>query len=117
MRRNDIGKLGEEIAVKFLSGKGYKILERNFRYGHGEIDIIAMDGEVLVFVEVRTKFSDKFGMPEDSVTLRKRKQLKKIASAFLETHDVNFSECRFDFIGIMFKNRKPQINHIENAFQ
>lgn len=117
MRKNEVGKLGEEIAVKFLSGKGYKILKRNFRYGHGEIDIIAMDGEILVFVEVRTKFSDKFGLPEDSVTLKKREQLKKIASAFLQMYDVNFSECRFDFIGITFKDRKPQINHVENAFQ
>lgn len=115
--KKDKGKLGEDIAVKFLVDKGYKILERNYRYGHGEIDIIAMDGDVLVFVEVKMRFSDKFGAPEDSVTIAKRRQLKKIAGAFLETHDVSFSECRFDFIGVMFKDRKFQINHIENAFQ
>jgi putative endonuclease len=111
------GKIGEDMAVKFLSRKGYKILKRNYRYGHGEIDIIAMDKDVLIFVEVRVKFSDKFGSPEDSVTIKKREQLKKIASAFIQMNEVNFSECRFDVIGITFKDGKFNINHIENAFQ
>jgi putative endonuclease len=115
--KKDKGKIGEDIAVKFLSRKGYKILKRNYRYGHGEIDIIAMDKDVLIFVEVRVKFSDKFGTPEDSVTIKKREQLKKIASAFIQMNEVNFSECRFDVIGITFKDGKFNINHIENAFQ
>jgi putative endonuclease len=115
--KKDKGKIGEDIAVKFLSRKGYKILKRNYRYGHGEIDIIAMDKDVLIFVEVRMKFSDKFGFPEDSVTIKKREQLKKIASAFIQMNEVNFSECRFDVIGITFKDGKFNINHIENAFQ
>ncbi|CUT04397.1 YraN family protein [Candidatus Chrysopegis kryptomonas] len=113
----DKGKIGEEIAVKFLSEKGYKILRRNYRFGHGEIDIIAMDGDILVFVEVKTRFSDKFGLPEDSVTIKKRKQLKKIAGAFLQFNDVKFSECRFDVVSIILQGRNVQINHIENAFQ
>jgi len=115
--KKDKGKTGEDIAVKFLSRKGYKILKRNYRYGHGEIDIIAMYKDVLIFVEVRVKFSDKFGSPEDSVTIKKREQLKKIASAFIQMNEVNFSECRFDVIGITFKDGKFNINHIENAFQ
>jgi putative endonuclease len=115
--KKDKGKIGEDMAVKFLSRKGYKILKRNYRYGHGEIDIIAMDKDVLIFVEVRVKFSDKFGSPEDSVTIKKREQLKKIASAFIQMNEVNFSECRFDVIGITFKDGKFNINHIENAFQ
>jgi putative endonuclease len=115
--KKDKGKIGEDLAVKFLSRKGYKILKRNYRYGHGEIDIIAMDKDVLIFVEVRMKFSDKFGSPEDSVTIKKREQLKKIASAFIQMNEVNFSECRFDVIGITFKDGKFNINHIENAFQ
>jgi putative endonuclease len=115
--KKDKGKIGEDIAVKFLSRKGYKILKRNYRYGHGEIDIIAMDKDVLIFVEVRMKLSDKFGFPEDSVTIKKREQLKKIASAFIQMNEVNFSECRFDVIGITFKDGKFNINHIENAFQ
>jgi putative endonuclease len=115
--KKDKGKIGEDIAVKFLSRKGYKILKRNYRYGHGEIDIIAMDKDVLIFVEVRMKFSDKFGSPEDSVTIKKREQLKKIASAFIQMNEVNFSECRFDVIGITFKDGKFNINHIVNAFQ
>jgi putative endonuclease len=115
--KKDKGKIGEDIAVKFLSRKGYKILKRNYRYGHGEIDIIAMDKDVLIFVEVRVKFSDKFGSPEDSVTIKKREQLKKIASAFIQMNEMNFSECRFDVIGITFKDGKFNINHIVNAFQ
>jgi putative endonuclease len=115
--KKDKGKIGEDIAVKFLSRKGYKILKRNYRYGHGEIDIIAMDKDVLIFVEVRVKLSDKFGSPEDSVTIKKREQLKKIASAFIQMNEVNFSECRFDVIGITFKDGKFNINHIVNAFQ
>ncbi len=112
----DKGKIGEEIAVKFLIKKGFKILRRNYRYGKGEIDIIAMDGDKLIFVEVKTRTSDKFGVPEDSVTIKKRKQLRKIAEAFLQTNEIEFSECRFDVIGIIMKKGKLEINHIENAF-
>ncbi len=112
----DKGKIGEEIAVKFLSQKGFKILKRNYRYGHGEIDIIAMDGDDLVFVEVKTRASDKFGLPEDSVTFKKRKQLRKIAEAFLQTNKIEFSGCRFDVVSIILKKGKAEINHIENAF-
>lgn len=112
----DKGKIGEEIAVKFLTKKGFKILRRNYRYGKGEIDIIAMDGDKLIFVEVKTRASDKFGVPEDSVTIKKRKQLRKIAEAFLQTNEIEFSECRFDVIGIVLKKGKLEINHIENAF-
>lgn len=112
----DKGKIGEDIAVKFLTKKGFKILRRNYRYGKGEIDIIAMDGDKLIFVEVKARTSDKFGTPEDSVTFKKRKQLRKIAEAFLQTNEVKFSECRFDVIGIILKKGKLEINHIENAF-
>ncbi len=114
--KKDKGKIGEEIAVKFLTKKGFKILRRNYRYGKGEIDIIAMDGDKLIFVEVKTRISDRFGTPEDSVTIKKRKQLRKIADAFLQTNEVEFSECRFDVIGIILKRGKLEINHIENAF-
>jgi len=114
--KKDKGKIGEEIAVKFLMKKGFKILRRNYRYGHGEIDIIAMDGDKLIFVEVKTRASDKFGQPEDSVTFKKRRQLRKIAEAFIQTSEVEFSECRFDVIGIVLKKGDIQVKHIENAF-
>lgn len=113
----DPGKEGEEIAFGFLKEKGYEILKRNFRFGHGEIDIVAKKEETLVFIEVKTRRSLEFGPPETAVTLPKQKQIIKIAKAYLYINDIHNTECRFDVIAIILPYAgEPQINHIENAF-
>ncbi len=114
---NNLGKYGEDLAKNILLEKGYRIIERNYRYGHGEIDIICKDGEYLVFVEVKTKSNLEYGEPEYMVTYNKQKQVRKIAEAYLYENEITDTDCRFDVIGILVKNNEPPtINHIENAF-
>lgn len=111
------GDEGEEIAVKFLIEKGYEIIERNYHFGHGEIDIIAGNDDTLVFVEVKTRESLEYGLPEYSITKGKQSQIRKIASAYLYEKDIKEKICRLDVIAIVLqKGKEPYINHIENAF-
>ena len=112
----DLGKEGEDIAAEFLIKKNFNILERNYRYGHGEIDIIAEDGETLVFVEVKTRNTLEFGHPEISVTKGKLNQIKKIAEAYLFEKEIDDKECRLDVVAILKMSGVLEIKHIENAY-
>ncbi len=115
--KQQLGQIGEDLAVKVLTNKGYEIVERNYRYGHGEIDIVARDGNTLVFVEVKTRNNLEFGEPEYAVTKKKQKQIKKIAELYLYDKGIDEADCRIDVIAILLeKGKDPQINHIENAF-
>ncbi len=110
------GELGEAQARRFLEKKGFRILEQNFRAERGEIDLIALDGETLVFVEVKFSTQQEYGPPELRVDKKKQRQLAKIAQAYLETHSVQFQECRFDVIAIEFSEDQSKICHIQDAF-
>ena len=112
---NDLGKLGEEIAVQSLEGKDYEILERNWRNIHKEIDIIAKDGKFLVIVEVKTRKSDEYGEPDLAVTKRKQRMLIAAANAYIFRNKLDM-ETRFDIISIFFREGEPVIDHIEDAF-
>ncbi len=111
------GNKGEDLAASILVKKGYQIVERNYRYGKGEIDLIAKDGDVLVFIEVKTRKNLEYGPPELAVTKGKQRQIRKIAEAYLYEKEITNSDCRMDVIAVQFyQNQKPRINHIENAF-
>lgn len=110
------GELGEDIAVDFLTKKGYRILRRNYRYEHGEIDIIAESEKELIFVEVKTRVSTSFGEPEDAVTIRKRGTLRKTAEGYLFENEIIDQNCRFDVVAIRYEKGRPVVRHIENAF-
>ncbi|MFI5253510.1 MAG: YraN family protein [Bacteroidota bacterium] len=110
------GNTGETIAVDFLQKKGYSILERNFRYERGEIDIIADDKGALVFIEVKARRSAAFGEPLEAVTERKRAQIRKVADGYLFLHNIDDRECRFDVVAIRYIGKKIDIQHFENAF-
>ncbi|MBI9072619.1 MAG: YraN family protein [Melioribacteraceae bacterium] len=115
--KNDIGKLGENLAAMYLIQKGYSIITRNYRHGHGEIDIIAQFQKYMIFVEVKTRKSLEYGTPEEAVTKSKQKQIRKVAEAFINEHDQTDLDYRLDVIAILLqKNEKPKINHYENAF-
>ena len=114
-----IGEEGEDIAAELLASKGYEIIERNYRYGKGEIDIIALDPKkkCIVFVEVKSRQNLEFGSPEYGITKNKIHQIRKIAEAYLYEKDIKDTDCRFDVIAILFRSKiKPLINHYENAF-
>ncbi|MDI6765641.1 MAG: YraN family protein [Bacteroidota bacterium] len=110
------GTIGEDLAVDFLQKKGYCILQRNYRYEHGEIDIVAEDGKVLVFIEVKTRRSKDFGEPEDAVTPRKRAKIRATADGYLFENNIDDKECRFDVIAIDYEDKEIKVRHIEDSF-
>ena len=111
----ELGKEAEELAVQYLTKKGYEILERNWRNSHKEIDIIAKDGDELVIVEVKARQSDNYGEPDLAVTLRKQSLLVAAANAYIFKNNLDLS-TRFDIISIVFKEGNPVFDHIEDAF-
>lgn len=113
---NNIGNIGEDLAVDYLKKNGYQIIERNFRIRGGEIDIIARDGQTLVYVEVKTRSSYKFGHPEESVTSHKIKFLKR-AAKFYRNSRPNLPELeRIDVVSVDFTNSPSgEITLIKNA--
>lgn len=110
------GRLGEDMAADWLTRHGYEIVARNYRAGHDELDIIARQGDTLVFVEVKTARSKSFGAPETWVDQRKQRHLGEAADAFLIEHDFQDVDCRFDVIAIDLSQSPPRINHIKDAF-
>ena len=115
----DRGAEGEGRAVRALRKSRYKILERNFRTPAGEIDIVAREGKCLVFVEVRTRGSVEFGLPQETVINRKRKRLCKAARWYLQKHKIDDVECRFDVVAVIMNDecRNPQVEVIKDAFR
>jgi putative endonuclease len=111
-----VGDQGELIAKKHLQSLGFEILEMNYRFGRGEIDIIAKDGDYLVFCEVKTRYNDEFGDPAFAITQRKQQQIRKIARGYLYEHEIKEQDCRFDVVAIGMKGNDPHINYIKNAF-
>ncbi|MBW6491255.1 MAG: YraN family protein [Lentimicrobium sp.] len=112
---NDLGTIGEDIAVKHLHDNGYIILSTNWRFGKDEIDIIAEKGDFLVIVEVKTRASSGYGEPEVFVNQAKQRFLVRAAQAYLEKNNVE-KETRFDIISVILNNTTKKINHIEDAF-
>jgi len=107
-----LGRAGEVKAAEFIKSKGYKILKTNYKTALGEIDIIALDGDVLVFIEVKTRSSDEYGAPSEAVNLKKQEKYYKTATYYLQREKKLNSLCRFDVIEI----ENGQINHILDAF-
>ncbi len=109
------GKYGESIAASFLQKQGYRILAKNRRYGHKEIDIIAKDNETIVIVEVKLRYTDFFGFPEQAVNKRKQKLLIEAADAYITENNLN-NDVRYDVVAIVFENNKKRLLHIKDAF-
>jgi putative endonuclease len=110
------GNAGEDLAAKFLESNGFTIVERNYRFERGEIDLIAEEGDELVFIEVKARNSTSFGAPEDAVTEEKQEQVRAVADGYLFEHDIDNRPCRFDVVAIEFKNGIPEIRHIRDSF-
>jgi putative endonuclease len=116
--RKLLGDRGERAAVRYLKRKGYRILARQSLSRIGEIDIIARDGDCIVFVEVKTRSSAAAGQPVEAVTLAKQKQLTRAALAWLKRHNLLEGRARFDVISILWSaNGDPVIEHFQNAFE
>jgi putative endonuclease len=117
MKRRETGILGEKLAKDFLKKRGYRILEANYRCPEGEIDLIAKHKDCLVFVEVRTKKSQEFGSPEESITPTKKERLRAVASHYQQTHNNLPPLWRIDVVAVELNQKgKPlRIEVIENA--
>ena len=124
MRHNDVGKLGEDAAAKFLTKNGYKILERNIHISHNEIDIIAKNKSFLVFAEVKTRtvgedLYSEYGTPASAVTKQKQMRIITAARAYLRMNNYNDLQPRLDVIEVYVdkaSGKISKINHFEDAF-
>lgn len=116
--RKQFGDKGEQLAVGHLKKLGYKIISTNYRCKIGEIDIIAHDGQRIVFIEVKTRGSDKLGSPAEAVNTRKQRKISRIAFYYLDDNNLLDSEIRFDVIAILAgPAQTPKIEHIPDAFE
>lgn len=112
---NELGKLGEELAVDFLHKAGYEILETNWTFQKAEVDIIAIKDDILAIVEVKTRSSIEFGSPQDFVKPKKINLLVKAINEYVVINDMD-ATVRFDIIAIFKENKEYKIEHIEDAF-
>jgi putative endonuclease len=115
--RHTLGHIGEEIAADFLEKKGYSILARNYRTPYGEIDLIAKQGDAIVFTEVKTRASNSLGPPEISITRRKLEHMRNAAEAYIQESTEHFGDWRIDVISVQMQANAaaPLIIHFENA--
>ena len=117
--RKRLGNVGEEIAARELTRRGYAVRERNWRCPEGELDMVAVQGETLVFVEVRTRRGDRFGTPEESITLAKRAHLIAAAQAYLLAHSLQDHDWRIDVVAVEMsaQGQLQRVDVIENAIE
>lgn len=115
--RQTLGVLGEELAGHYLRAQGYRILARNFDCPLGEIDLVAREGQTLVFVEVKTRRSDALGPPAEAVTRWKRRQMANAAACYLKRFGLRDVPCRFDVVGVLLpRGAEPRIELVRDAF-
>jgi putative endonuclease len=121
LKKNELGAKGEDLAIRYLKKRGYRIIERNYRVKLGEIDIIAEQGDDLVFIEVKTRSDTSFGSPFESITVQKQKQLSKVALEYIGKKKCHLCPARFDVVGIQFQKGSKSfgdatIELLQNAF-
>lgn len=118
-RRAD-GSAHESIALRYLLGRGYRLVKRNFHFGRvGEIDLVMRDGDIYVIVEVKARRSHGFGLPEESVTPSKRRQIRRVAEGFIHINGLAGESIRFDVVAIDYatgSGGEPEIRHYIDAF-
>ncbi len=117
LKRQLLGKKGEDLAAQYLANHGFSIIERNFKARYGELDIIALDGKTLVFVEVKTRIGRRFGLPEEAVTPKKLAEVVKTAQYYKILHPQLPDSLRIDVIGIELNvdETLKYFNHIKNV--
>ena len=116
--KDDLGRRGEDLAAEYLQGRGLQVLDRNWRCREGELDIVATNSlDTVVFCEVKTRSGVGYGTPIESVTIAKRRRLRRLSQLWLAGTGVRSSLVRFDVIGILWPPlAEPEIHHVEDAF-
>ncbi len=115
--KKEIGNFGEKIAEQYLKQKGYIILDKNFECRQGEIDIIALDKKEVVFVEVKTRRSNKYGTPSEAVNKIKQKHMLQTIKYYLYIRNLTEEFIRIDVIEVYIKDNEYKVNHIKQAFE
>jgi putative endonuclease len=115
--RLELGKFGEELALRKIKRLGYKKIVRNFRCPLGEVDIIARDGDTLVFMEIKTRKGRSIDYAKEAVNAKKKRQISKVALAYMKSRDCSDVRARFDVVAISLGRGKPEIEVIKNAFE
>ena len=115
--KDDVAEFGEDLAVKHLKKNGYYIIERSWRWHRYELDVIARKENIIAFIEVKTRTSTKFGLPQEAVNRKKQKHIMASAKAYAARKRLHDFIIRFDIIAVLLhRDEKPEITHIENAF-
>jgi putative endonuclease len=113
-----LGDRGEQLAADYLARGGWTILHRNFRLGHREVDLVARRGEVVAFVEVKTRAGLGYGHPLESITAKKRREVQQVAAAWVERHGKDGDVYRFDAVSVLVRaGGEPVIEHVEDAWR
>lgn len=114
--RQAFGELGERIAERWLRRRGWRVLQRRFRNGHRDIDLVVERDGTVAFVEVKARKGAEFGGPVQAVNHRKRKQLERSAMVWIDRHGRNMESYRFDVVGVLVDGAAVRVCHVENAF-
>jgi putative endonuclease len=113
-----LGDRGEELAARYLQAAGWQILHRNFRMGRKEIDLVARRGEVVAFVEVKTRSGLGYGHPLEAITWKKRREIQQVAAAWIDRHGADGDSYRFDAVAVQVRaGGEPLIEHVPDAWR
>ena len=115
--RQELGSFGEELALQKIKRLGYKNIIRNYRCPLGEVDLVAMDGDCLVFIEIKTRRGRSVGYAKEAVNARKKRQLSKVALAYMKANRCCDVKARFDVVAVSLQEGNPRIEVIQNAFE
>lgn len=115
--RYEKGRHGEDVAVRFLKQQGLQVIAQNVRCPLGEIDIVGRDGKTIVFVEVKSRSSSGYGLPQESVTRSKQRRLTRLAQWYIKSHRLELQPARFDVVAVSWKGGEPEVTWIPNAFE
>ena len=114
---NDLGARGERIAAAYLADLGFRLLDRNWRCREGELDIVAREGDAIVFCEVKTRRGTGYGHPVEAVASVKQHRLRVLAQRWLAAHDEHAPDLRFDVVGVLVRPSRPAlVTHLRAAF-